>query len=326
MKILHLESYNYSKESLKLLENSFNLVSIEFKSQKDLNMHLEKNQYDIIFTRLGLSINKEIIKLQKKLKFIVTPTTGLNHIDFEYAKTRDVNVISLKGETEFLMSVRSTAEHTWGLLLSAVRNIPRAFDQVKKNLWDRSKLYAYELDSKTIGIIGYGRLGKIVSGYAHAFNMNIIINDIRNISNETLYDEKTVDIDFLLENSDVICLMINYEESNIDFMDKLKFLKMKKNSIFINTARGELVNEDALLFSLENKKIYFAATDVLKEDSIWNSKSKISSKLIEYSKLNNNLIITPHIGGYGDLSIKRTRDFITNKFLKIIKNETNNYS
>ena len=132
MKILHLESYNYSKERLKLLGNNFNLICKEFKSQKDLIFHLEKNQYDIIFTRLGLSINKEIIKLQKKLKFIVTPTTGLNHIDFEYAKTRDVNVISLKGETEFLMSVRSTAEHTWGLLLSAVRNIPRAFDQVKK--------------------------------------------------------------------------------------------------------------------------------------------------------------------------------------------------
>ena len=92
---------------------------------------------------------------------------------------------------------------------------------------------------------------------------------------------------------------------------------MKKSAFFVNTSRGEMVDEEALLYALENKLIKAAALDVLNGDSDWKINLPSNHKLYEYSQVNSNLIITPHIGGYGKVSIQKTRDFITEKFLKI---------
>ena len=319
MKVLHLESYNYSLKKLEILDNKFQLFQLEFKTQSELINHLNQNQYDVIFTRLGLKLDANTLSTQKKLKFIVTPTTGLNHIDLEYSKEKLIQIISLKGEIEFLAKVKSTAEHTWALLLTLVRNIPKAFQQVKNGVWERHNLMADELDQKTIGIIGYGRLGKIIAKYAQAFELNILVNDIRDVSNEVTNNEKIVTINELLLKSDIICLMINYENSNINFIDQTKIRKMKKSAIFVNTSRGEMVDEAALINALKNKQIALAATDVLKNDSVWNGKLEKVPEIIEYAKNNDNLIITPHMGGYGESSIRKTRDFITDKFLNQLK-------
>ena len=319
MKVLHLESYNYSLEKLEFLENELQLFQKEFNTQVELMNHLSQNQYNVIFTRLGLNLDVNILSTQRNLLFIVTPTTGLNHIDLDYCKEKSIEVISLKGEIEFLAKVKSTAEHTWALLLALVRNIPNAFQQVKNDIWERHNLMADELDQKTIGIIGYGRLGKIIARYAEAFEMNILVNDIRDISNEVNTNEQIVNIDELLERSDIICLMITYEKNNINFIDRTKMHKMKNNAIFINTSRGEMVDEEALIDALKNKEIALVATDVLKNDSVWNGKLKKVPKIIEYAKHNDNLIITPHMGGYGESSIRKTRDFITVKFLNKLK-------
>jgi D-3-phosphoglycerate dehydrogenase / 2-oxoglutarate reductase len=319
LKILHLESYNYSLEKLEVLENEFQLFQKEFKTQAELMNHLSENQYNIIFTRLGLNLNRDTLFTQKNLLFIVTPTTGLNHIDLDYCKEKSIQVISLKGEIEFLATVKSTAEHTWALLLTLVRNIPNAFQQVKNGIWERHNLMANELDQKTIGIIGYGRLGKIIARYAEAFEMKILVNDTRDVSNEVKTNEKIVNIDELLELSDIICLMITYEKNNINFIDGAKMHKMKNNAIFINTSRGEMVDEVALIDSLKNKEIALAATDVLKNDSVWNGKLEKVPEIVEYAKHNDNLIITPHMGGYGESSIRKTRNFITDKFLNQLK-------
>lgn len=319
MKALHLESYNYSLEKLEVLENELKLFQKEFKTQDELINHLSETQYNVIFTRLGLNLDANTLSTQKNLLFIVTPTTGLNHIDLDYCKEKSIEVISLKGEIEFLAKVKSTAEHTWALLLALVRNIPYAFQQVKNDIWERHNLMADELDQKTIGIIGYGRLGKIIARYAEAFEMDILVNDTRDISNEVKKNEKIVNIDELLESSDIVCLMINYEKNNIDFIDRVKLYKMKNNAILINTSRGEMVDELALIDALKNKEIALAATDVLKNDSVWNGKLEKVPEIIEYSKHNDNLIITPHMGGYGESSIRKTRDFITDKFINQLK-------
>lgn len=319
MKVLHLESYNYSLEKLEFLENELQLFQKEFNTQVELMNHLSENQYNVIFTRLGLNLDANTLSTQKNLRFIVTPTTGLNHIDLDYSKKKSIEVISLKGEIEFLAKVKSTAEHTWALLLALVRNIPNAFQQVKNDIWERHNLMADELDQKTIGIIGYGRLGKIIARYAEAFEMNILVNDIRDISNEVKTNEEIVNIDELLERSDIVCLMITYEKNNINFIDGTKMRKMKNNAIFINTSRGEMVDEVALIDALKNKEIALVATDVLKNDSVWNGKLEKVPKIIEYAKHNDNLIITPHMGGYGESSIRKTRDFITDKFLNQLK-------
>ena len=294
------------------------MILKDFTCQKDFDAFLELNQFDVIFTRLGLFLGEPQIIKQKNLKCIVTPTTGYNHIDIEFAQKQNIKIIGLKGEVEFLSEIKSTAEHTWTLLLSLSKNLYSSIDFVKKaNLWDRNPFLADELDRKTLGIIGFGRLGKIVSKYANAFGMKILANDI----NEKVFNDAPAYINKcqlseLLELSDYIVLLISWRDDNISFINSEKLKKLKKNAYLINTSRGEFIDERALHYSLKKGKIKGVALDVLDNDSAWNKSTKIKNALIKYSKANNNLIITPHIGGYGKESVKRTREYVTNLFLK----------
>lgn len=317
MRILHLEKNRYNIESLSKLEKVGKVVYQNFSSQEDYHKHLSENQYQVIFTRLGFRIGLEEMNLQKELTHIVTPTTGLNHIDIDEAQSRGIKVVSLKNEFEFLAKVQSTAEHTWMLLLSLIRNLQPATKDVAQGNWDRVPYLADELNTKTLGIIGLGRLGKILVKYAEAFSMHILCNDIDDNVFEEPYTKYKSSLDKLLENSDYVILQVDYRPENEKFFDSDKFSVLKEGAYFINTSRGEIVDENALLDALESGRLKGAALDVLDGDSSWESTS-VESGLIEYSKVNNNLIITPHMGGYGKISIEMTRDFVTDKFLKTI--------
>jgi D-3-phosphoglycerate dehydrogenase len=109
--------------------------------------------------------------------------------------------------------------------------------------------------------------------------------------------------------------MISFSPENINFMSEEKFSQMKSGAYFINTSRGELVNENDLLFNLETGHLKGAGIDVLWEDSKWANKIEGSHELLDYARKNTNLIITPHMGGYGIESISKTREFVTQKFI-----------
>jgi D-3-phosphoglycerate dehydrogenase len=321
MKILHLEATNYSESALNALRNIGVLEIKEPQSKEELDMILMQSNYDCIFTTIGNTLDRVNLAFQKNLKYIVSPTTGLNHIDIDYAIEKKIEVISLKGEFEFLSSIQSTAEHTWMLVLSLLRNFKKVQQSISNGIWSRNELLCDELNTKTIGIIGYGRLGKIIAQYAQAFSMRILVcetdskNQILAIQNGfEIYSKEEI---FFM--SDVIVLLTDYNKENEKMIGKNEFFKMKKSAFFVNTSRGEMVDEEALLYALENKLIKAAALDVLNGDSDWKTNLPSNHKLYEYSQVNSNLIITPHIGGYGKVSIQKTRDFITEKFLKNIK-------
>jgi D-3-phosphoglycerate dehydrogenase len=324
MNILHLDRANYPPESLKKLEELFKVDYLEYHSPV-CKEHIQEKKYFALFSKLGIEINSEFLAQHSDLKYIITPTTGLNHIDISETDKRNIQVISLKGEIEFLNNIKSTAEHTWALLLALAKQINFYFGSVLSGSWERKDLLNFELSGKTIGIIGFGRLGKIIAKYAEAFNMNLLINDI-NVEKFSGYDNyQNTPIDTLLKNSDVVILLIDYRDENIKFMDKQKFGLMKMGSYFINTSRGELVDEDVLLEVLKNKSLAGAALDVLNNDSNWEKYVPPFNNLIVYTKENHNLIITPHIGGYGKDSVFATRSFVTDKFLRIYI-ETANHS
>lgn len=317
MRILHLEKSCYDAESLKKLEEVGEVSYHDFQSLEELQLHLHDNYYEVIFTKLGLAIGPDEIKLQPDLKYIITPTTGLNHIDLTCAAGKDIKVISLKGEDDFLSQVKSTAEHTWMLLLSLIRNLVPAQKDVKQGNWNRSPHLADELNTKTIGIIGLGRLGKILVNYAEAFNMNILCNDIDETVFTDTYKRYKASLHELLTKSDYVILQVDYRPENQHFFDETKFSLMKEESYFINTSRGEIVDETELLKRLNSGKLKGAALDVMDGDSSWGSKVE-QRPLLHYSKKHKNLIITPHMGGYGRISIEMTRAFVTDKFLKSI--------
>lgn len=315
LNFLHLDFDQFPDAGNDALKQHADVLVPNITTQSELDVLLSKFQFDGIITKLGYVINETHIAQQNGLKFIASSTTGLNHIDVNAAQKYGVEIISLKGEYQFLSSIKSTAEHTWLLILSLIRNFVPAYKSVVEHgEWNRTSFMADELDGGTIGIIGYGRLGKIISNYAKAFGMKVLVNDIKDIDasipNTPLHE--------LISKADVVVLMIDFNEKNIGFWDSLKFASMKPSSYFINTSRGELVNEQDLLDVLVNKKIKGAAVDVLNGDSGWTKKCDSGNPLIEYAKNNNNLLITPHMGGYGKQSIFRTRQFISEKIIKYI--------
>lgn len=320
MKVLHLEYDHYPKDALIRLEERVELERFACTDQQQLLSKLAQQSYEVIFTRLGLMLDEGTMRIQPSLKYIVTATTGLNHIDMEAATRRRIFVISLKGESEFLTHVKSTAEHTWGLLLSLIRKLPAAMEHVKAGGWNRQPFLSDELDGKTLGIIGYGRLGKILANYGVAFGMRVLVHDRQPESYAGHTHVQSVDLSTLLANADVVCLLISWSEENNAFMNAACFSEMKTGAYFINTARGELVDEKALLNALESGKLKGAALDVLHGDSAWPGRAVDTSGLLTYAQRNNNLLITPHMGGYGKDSIAKTRTFVTNKFLSLINN------
>jgi D-3-phosphoglycerate dehydrogenase len=318
MKALLLERDEFPAESIRKLKEFVDVEFFDCADQAALYEKLERQQYGVIFTRLGIMLDKKAIAFQHSLKYIVSPTTGLNHIDLEGARTGNIEVISLQGEYDFLSGIKSTAEHTWALLLSVIRNLPAAIDHVRDGNWERKPFLADELSGKTLGIIGFGRLGKIVARYAMAFGMNVIVNDVRSDTCRNFDGVTPVPLDELLPKSDVVLLLISWSESNENFMDEVKFNMMKPNAFFVNTARGELVDESAMLKSLQAGRLKGAAVDVLRGDSGWNGKVEASLGVLEYVKDHSNLLVTPHMGGYGRTSIANTRAFIADKFISLI--------
>ncbi len=323
MKILNVEPLRYDQPTRNLLQEFGEVDYINVLENEDLLEVVAQKNYEVIFVKLGLSIDIEVMDAMPALKYIVTPTTGLNHIDLIAAKNKDIEVISLKGETAFLNTVKSTAEHTWMLLLALIRRFSNAFDDVKNYNWRREPFLGSEIGGKTLGIIGYGRLGKIVANYGLAFGAKVVITDTDKQQLENLPDNITpLSLSSLLSQSDIISIHIPSNEANNKFINNNLISQMKKGGLIVNTSRGEVVEEEAILDALNSKHLGGYATDVMDGDSSWEGGIPGTHPLVEYAKQNNNLIITPHIGGYALESINSTRSFISKKFIAACKLQT----
>lgn len=266
--------------------------------------------------RLAHQLDSELLNNATNLRYIVSPTTGLNHIDLNECNKRNINVLSLKGETEFLDNIYATAEHTWALLLTLVRKIPQAVNSVCDNQWNRDSYKGHELHGKTIGVIGLGRIGRKIVKYAEAFEMRILATDI--VENKKMCNVQMVSLNDLLRESDVVSLHADYNSNNHSFLTHEHFKIMKRSSLFINTARGELVDERALLDALKNGLIAGAAIDVIANET---NGGLTDNKMIKYANYQSNLIITPHIGGATYESMQKTEIFMANKLKSIINME-----
>ena len=257
------------------------------------------------------------------LKIIASPATGYNHLDVPYAKKRGIKIISLRGRTSFLKNIPSTAEETMALLLALIRNIPWSFDDVKKGNWDRIKWRGRQLANKTIGLLGFGRLGKIVARYARVFGMKIIVCDPY-ISEKVMkkVGVEKVKMEYLLKNSDIVSLHVLLTDDTHNLI-KAKHLKtMKPTAYLINTARGELIEKGALEKALKNKWIAGAAIDVMWDERGDGSHLK-NNPLLNYSMTHNNLLIVPHIGGATFEAMEITQEFIAELVKREIKKISN---
>lgn len=275
----------------------------------------DSKQVKGIITRLGKNLDAKTLERFPNLQFVATVTTGLDHIDLGHCADNDIEVISLKNETDFLSTIQATPEHTWALLLALLRNLPSAFQSVKEGKWDRTLFFGSELNGKTLGIIGLGRIGKIISRYAKAFDMKILAYDKETIELEGV---EPCSLETLYNESHIITVHLPLENETVDFIDDQAFEKMSQKPLIINTARGKIINEKALVKALEVGQVSGAATDVLSNETSFKDK-KVESSLRDYALKNDNLIITPHIAGSTYESMERTAQFIEEKVLSFIK-------
>ena len=246
---------------------------------------LHMDDYDIIFCNPN---KQKYILGEKTLQnfkgTILTASTGLNHIDVKYCEQNNIKVLSLTKDYDLINDLPSTAELAFGLMLSIIRNIPNSFDDVKKGGWDYDMFMGHQLKDKTIGIIGYGRLGTMMEGYCKAFGMNIIIHDPYKGYNN---------LHQLIHESDIISLHVHVTDETRKMIDKNFLDLMPKESYIINTSRGEIVNEKDIIQSLLHGNLKGYATDVI-EDEYFN---RVESPILTGTNGGLNIIVTPHIGG-----------------------------
>jgi len=309
--ILNLEPDHYSPVASSILL-SLGEVTNGPLTRAQFLQHID--EFDILIVRLGFQIDHEVLDRGSHLKVIVSATTGLDHIDITYAQTRAIAILSLQGEYEFLRSIPATAEHTWALLLALERHVPAAVLSVLEGKWDRDLFRGHDLAGKTLGILGMGRIGEKVAHYGMSFGMRVIAYDPLCVS-WPKYVERTTNQKDLLQQSQVFSIHVplNDETRGMIKTEELHFLP--EDALLINTARGEILDERALLVALEQGRIAGAALDV-----IWNERIETPqrSALLRYAREHDNLLITPHIGGATFESMAATEIFMARKLVMLL--------
>ncbi len=268
---------------------------------------------DVLWTRLAHRIDDGVLAAAPRLRTVVTPTTGLTHIDLEAAARRGVAVLSLRGETAFLERITATAELAWGLVLALSRRLGEAFDQTRAGGWDRDALRGRELQGATLGVLGLGRLGRMVARYGLAFRMRVLAADP---AAETAAPEgvEIVPADCLLAEADVVSVHASLTDASRGFLDARAFARMKPGVLFVNTARGELVDDAALRAALESGRVAAAALDVLSGEPFAGPAAPAAHPLAAYARAHpDRLLLTPHIGGATAESMAATELFMAEK-------------
>jgi D-3-phosphoglycerate dehydrogenase len=257
-----------------------------------------------------------VIERGKRLKAIVTNATGTDHIDMQAAAEHGVRVISLKGETEFLESISATAELTWGLLLSLTRRIPGAIQHVREGGWERERFVGRDLAGKKLGILGLGRLGRKVARYGLVFDMEVGSYDVdpsRSMDGIKRFETA----EDLFAWAEVLSIHIPLNESTHHFVGQDLLKRMPKGALLLNTSRGAVLDDSALLACLEGGQLGGAALDVLEGEL--ERGGLVNNPLIIYSRTNSTTLITPHIGGASTDSWKKTEVFTAMKLAQFLE-------
>ena len=259
-----------------------------FDNAKLADIKKSLHQAEIIVTN-KIQISEDLLKECERLKLICVAATGVNNVDITAAKQQDITICNVRA-----YATSSVVQHVFSLILSLNRHLFHYKKLVADGEWSRSDFFCYfgepisSLDGKILGIIGYGELGKAVAKVAKSFGMNVLIAQSHDAGEEQNMQEGRVLLSELLSKADVVTLHCPLTESNFHMIGEAEFSAMKVNSMLINTARGGLVDENALLSALHSKQIAAAGLDVLEDEP-----PSVDHSLINYTA--DNLIITPHI-------------------------------
>lgn len=313
MRLLVSECLDFSSEALCILRDHFDVQLADLDRG---GLIREVRDYEMLWVRLRNMIDAEVMQAAPRLKVVATNTTGLNHIDLDETKRRGISVVSLQGESEFLETIRSTAELTVALTLALMRQLIPAHEHVLGDGWDRTQFKGNDIYRKTVGIIGFGRLGRIVANYFRTMGARVLVHDIRIPESVDVDGFNATSLLQLLSEADIVSLHVNYTSENRHLLGDRELHQMKPGAVLVNTARGELVDQEALVAALLKEKLGGAALDVIDSE---HSPSKSFAQLKSLARTSERILLTPHIGGNTVEALERTEIFLAKKLCGLLE-------
>ena len=280
-----------------LISDSIDNIASEILKKNNISVDTKTNlspeelkkiidNYEGLIIRSATKVRKDLIDSLSNLKIIGRAGAGVDNVDVEAAKNKNIIVMNTPGG-----NTNATAEHTISLIFALQRKITVANETTHKGLWEKKKLKGNEIKGKKIGILGFGNVGKRVAEISNVLGMHVsIFSSYFKTIKDSYPEYNSCSIDEIIKDSDIISFHCKPNKDDNPIMNKNHLSQMKKNCIIINTARGNLVDEDDLKNALEKKEIKGAALDVFKNEP-----------LVESGFYNlDNIILTPHIAASTD--------------------------
>ena len=310
MRIAFFEVEDWEGEYLK---GKLNGHQLKFSNEKlSLENAAQIKDFDAISVFIYSKIDEQIIQAIPNLKLITTRSTGFDHIDLEVCKKQGITVCNVPSYGE-----NTVAEHTFALILALSRNICKACIRRFEQDFSIEGLEGFDLKGKTIGVIGTGQIGLHVIRIAKGFGMNVVAYDVHQnkLLSEVLGFEY-VSLENLLARSDVITLHVPYMKATHHLMNKDTFKLVKKGAILINTARGSIVDTEALIDALDKKILAGAGLDVFEGEEVIKEEKQLlydpknlevlASLVKDHILLSkDNVVFTPHIAFYSKEALER---------------------
>ena len=309
MKILHLDTnHPILIEQL----NSLGFTNDEDYTSSKAEVIAKIHLYDGLIIRSRFSIDASFLEKAKNLKFIGRVGAGLENIDCSYAKNNGITLIAAPEGNR-----NAVGEHCLGMLLSLFNKLNKANGEIKKGQWLREENRGVELDGKTIGVIGYGNMGKSFAKKLRGFNVEVLCYDLKpNVSDDCC---KQVSLREFQQKVDVLSLHTPQTELTRNMVNTNFIQSFKKNFWFLNTARGTSVVTKDLVIALKSGKILGAGLDVLEyekasfENLFTNDKIP---KAFQYLINSNNVLLSPHVAGWTFESKEKLAQTIVDKIKK----------
>jgi D-3-phosphoglycerate dehydrogenase / 2-oxoglutarate reductase len=247
--------------------------------------------FDVLVVRTKTQIDKEVIDVAPNLKVIARAGSGLDNIDLVYTQQKGIQCFNA-GEA----NADAVGEHTLGMLLALLRNIAIADSQVRNKIWNRAGNRGYELNGKTIGIIGYGNTGKAFAKKLAGFDVQILAYD-KYLSNYSDKNAQEATLEQIFDKADVLSLHVPLTAETKNWVNGQFLAAFKKNIYLLNMCRGEVLNMAETIEFIDKEKIVGACFDVLENENL-NALSNPEQKEFDYLINNKKVLLSPHIAGW----------------------------
>jgi D-3-phosphoglycerate dehydrogenase len=313
MKVLIADEMHESIVPL-LLENNFDPSYRPAIDRKEILQII--NGFDGLIIRSKTDVNKELIEKAPNLRFVARAGAGMDKLDIEYLESRGIKAINApEGNRDAL------GEHTLGMLLSLLHKITNANDQIKRGHWNREINRGIELKDKTVGIYGVGNMGNAFAHKLQGLGCKVVGYDKynRGYGNEIIGE---LTIEAFQSQVEILSIHIPLTSDTKHLFDRSYLQKFSNLKILINTARGKIVKTEDLIYLLREQQLLGACLDVLeneKIDQLNEEEKRVFDELVSFE----NVIITPHVGGWTYESYERINHVIINKLKEFVQSTLN---